>query len=208
MGHRGPFAMKPSYARDRERAVTGGGTTPAERDLIVVSIGKNALIRPIEARNREKEGGAIVAELTLFGGFELRLAGGEMVDLPGQKDRALLALLALRPGATQSREKLAGLLWSERGDAQARDSLKHALTRLRHCFAAGPPPIAADRRSVTLDPAALATDVGRFEQLLGDGTDDALEQAAMLYRGDLLDGIAVHDPSFEEWLSSERQRLR
>ncbi|MGH7126556.1 MAG: BTAD domain-containing putative transcriptional regulator, partial [Stellaceae bacterium] len=54
----------------------------------------------------------------------------------------------------------------------------------------------------------LATDVVRFEQLLGDGTDDALERATTLYRGDLLDGIAVHDPSFEEWLSNERQRLR
>src|SRR5262249_47987700 len=29
-----------------------------------------------------------------------------------------------------------------------------------------------------------------------------------LYRGDLLDGIGVHDPAFEEWLLIERQRLR
>ena len=50
----------------------------------------------------------MVAELTLFGGFELRLASGKVVDLPGQKDRALLAILALRPGTTHSREKLAG----------------------------------------------------------------------------------------------------
>ena len=64
-----------------------------------------------------------VAELTLLGGFELRLASGEVIDLPGQKDRALLAVLAICPGSTFSREKLAGLLWSDRGDAQARDSL-------------------------------------------------------------------------------------
>ena len=57
-----------------------------------------------------------IAELTLLGGFALRLAGGEAIDLPGQKDRALLAFLALHP-AGHTREKLAGLLWSDRGDA-------------------------------------------------------------------------------------------
>ena len=48
------------------------------------------------------------AELTLLGGFELRLASGQAADLPVQKDRALLAVLALPPGATHSREKLGG----------------------------------------------------------------------------------------------------
>ena len=43
-----------------------------------------------------------VAELTLLGGFELRLASGEVIDLPGQKDRALLAVLAICPGSTFS----------------------------------------------------------------------------------------------------------
>src|SRR6516225_9536198 len=75
-----------------------------------------------------------VVELTLFGGFQVRLAAGQVIDLPGQKDRALLAILALPAGTTRSRDKLASLLWSDRGDQQARDSLKHALTRLRQCL--------------------------------------------------------------------------
>jgi TolB-like protein/Tfp pilus assembly protein PilF len=149
-----------------------------------------------------------VAELTLFGGFELKLAGGQVVDLPGQKDRALLAILALPPGATHSRDKLASLLWSDRGDQQARDSLKHALTRLRQCLqAASPPPIVADRQSVRLDAAAVTIDVATFERLLSVGTPEGLEQAAALYRGDLLDGIGLRDPAFEDWLLVERQRL-
>src|SRR5262245_30711499 len=150
-----------------------------------------------------------VVKLTLFGGFELRLAGGQVVDLPGQKDRALLAVLALPPGATHARDKLAGLLWSDRGDQQARDSLKHALNKLRQCFqSAMPPPIVADRQSVRLDPAAVTIDVAAFERLLRDGTPEALEQATALYRGDLLDGIGIRDPAFEDWLLVERQRLR
>ena len=150
-----------------------------------------------------------VAELTLFGGFEGRLAGGQAIDLPGQKDRALLAILALPPGETHSRDKLASLLWSDRGDQQARDSLKHALTRLRQCLpSATATPVIADRRSVRLDPAAVATDVAAFQRLLRDGTPAALEKAAALYRGDLLDGIGIRDPVFEDWLLVERQRLR
>ncbi len=149
------------------------------------------------------------AEITLFGGFEVRLASGEVVDLPGQKDRALLAVLALPPGATYSRDKLASLLWSDRGDPQARDSLKHSLTRLRQGFeSAISQPIVADRNSVSLDSRAVTTDVAAFERLLRDGTPEALEQAATLYRGDLLDGIGIRDPAFEDWLLVERQRLR
>ncbi len=149
-----------------------------------------------------------VAELTLFGGFEVKLAG-QVIDLPGQKDRALLAVLALPPGATHSRDKLASLLWSDRGDQQARDSLKHALTRLRQSLrSADPPPIVADRQSVRLDAAAMSIDVATFERLLGERTPQALEQATALYRGDLLDGIGLRDPAFEDWLLVERQRLR
>ena len=47
-----------------------------------------------------------------------------------------------------------------------------------------------------------------FERLIGEGTPQALAQAITLYRGDLLDGLGVRDPAFEEWLLLERQRLR
>jgi TolB-like protein/DNA-binding SARP family transcriptional activator/Tfp pilus assembly protein PilF len=149
------------------------------------------------------------AELRLFGEFELRLASGEVVNLLGQKDRALLAILALPAGTTHSRDKLASLLWSDRGDQQARDSLKHALTKLRQCL---PPAsqalIVAGRLSARLDPAAVTIDVAEFERLVHEGAPQALERAIALYRGDLLDGIGIRDPAFEEWLLVERQRLR
>src|SRR5262249_2893230 len=42
-----------------------------------------------------------------------------------------------------------------------------------------------------------------------DGTPAALAQAASLYEGDLLAGLDVKDaPLFEEWLQSEREKLR
>jgi DNA-binding SARP family transcriptional activator len=150
-----------------------------------------------------------VAELTLFGSFGVRAPNEAAINLLGKKEQALLAFLALSPGTTHARDKLASLLWSDRGDPQARDSLKHALTSLRQCLqSADSPAIIADRRSVRLDPAAVSTDVAAFERLLSAGTPDSIEQAAALYRGDLLDGISVRDEAFEDWLLVERQRLR
>src|SRR5262245_28312446 len=204
------FFLRPAW----DRPVGAAGKQREEGDRAVESAGKSALIPPGRRVPRRPKSGAggvamAVAELTLFGGLEVRLASGELVDLPGQKDRALLAVLALPPGATHSREKLAGLLWSDRGDEQARDSLKHSLIRLRQCFpSATAPPIVADRQSVRLDPTAVTSDTAAFERLVSEGTADALERATALYRGDLLDGIGIRDPAFEDWLLVERQRLR
>jgi TolB-like protein len=145
--------------------------------------------------------------VTLLGGFEIR-ADGAVRDLPGQKDRALLAVLALAPGVAHTRDQLAGLLWSDRGDSHARDSLKHALARLRAALGPDGEPLVTDRQSVRLDPAALMVDIAAFDRLLAEGTPDATEGAIALYRGDLLEGIGIRDPVFEQWLRVERQRLR
>jgi predicted ATPase len=61
--------------------------------------------------------------------------------------------------------------------------------------------------NVALDPAVVEVDVARFEQLVADGRPEALEQIASLYRGDLLAGLALAERPFEEWLTSERERL-
>src|SRR5262245_37870973 len=147
-------------------------------------------------------------QLVLLGGFQARTAGRE-IDIPGRKERALLALLAIPPGEPRTRDKLAGLLWSDRGDSQARDSLKQAVFKLRKSLdGVQPSPLLADRESVRLERAAVAVDVVEFEKLIGDGTMESLSRAEALYRGDLLDGLDLRDPAFDEWLLMERQRLR
>ncbi|MEJ2123164.1 MAG: BTAD domain-containing putative transcriptional regulator [Alphaproteobacteria bacterium] len=150
-----------------------------------------------------------MVNLTLLGGFDIRRSDGGAIDVPGQKDRALLAILGIEPGQTFTRDKLASLLWSDHGEQQARDSLKHALTRLRRYFrAASPTTVITDRQSVRLDPAVVRSDVVTFEELVAKGSRQSLEQATSLYRGDLLEGTRIRDSAFEEWLLFERQRLR
>ncbi|HEX6120596.1 MAG TPA: BTAD domain-containing putative transcriptional regulator, partial [Dongiaceae bacterium] len=147
-------------------------------------------------------------EILLLGGFQLRM-GDQAIDLPGRRERALLAYLAMPAGESRSRDKLAGILWSERGDKQARDSLKQAMLRLRKAVdGMRPAALLSDREFVTLDPAAVSVDVAEFERLTGEGTPDSIGRAMSLYRGDLLDGLDLRDPSFEEWVLMERQRLR
>jgi adenylate cyclase len=69
--------------------------------------------------------------LTLFGKFSAAGADGAEIPLKSMKAKALLAYLALPPGKSRSREEIMALLWSERGEAQARASLRQVLTGLR-----------------------------------------------------------------------------
>jgi DNA-binding SARP family transcriptional activator len=147
-------------------------------------------------------------KLTLLGGFDAASSSGA-VALPTKKTRALLAYCALRPGEVHQREKLATLLWGDTIEANARNSLRQALFLLRAALKqAKSSAFRIDGDTVTADPQAIDVDVLRFEQLVAKRTPAALEQAAALYRGDLLDGFVVDEEPFEQWLMQERERLR
>ena len=72
--------------------------------------------------------------LTLLGGFTFRSTDGKELPLPTRKDRLLLAYLALSAGRPQARDRLAGLLWGDRAETQARDSLRQSLAAMRQAF--------------------------------------------------------------------------
>jgi DNA-binding SARP family transcriptional activator len=146
--------------------------------------------------------------LKLLGGFETRLATGAPVTLPTRKAQALLAYLAVRAGHTHARDKLAAFLWGDRGDVQARDSLRHTLVELRKILPERPPSLMGEGRTVTLAPAAIDVDVVHFETLVKATRTEDLARATELYQGDFLDGFVVREPAFEEWLVAERERLR
>ncbi len=147
-------------------------------------------------------------KLTLLGGFQAQLGADAPLALPTRKTQALLAYLALPLGQAHPRDKLATLLWGDMPDAQARGNLRHALSRIRKTLPAGARPgLILDGPTVALDPSVVDVDVAEFERLVADGQPAALEQIASLYRGDLLAGLALAERPFEEWLTSERERL-
>jgi DNA-binding SARP family transcriptional activator/TolB-like protein/Flp pilus assembly protein TadD len=144
--------------------------------------------------------------LRVLGGFALTAKDGGSLALPTKKDRLLLAFLALHPGLPQPREKLYGLLWADRGEEQARGSLRQSLASLRDAFQQkGIDALIVNRDSVTLNASELSVDALDFLNLATEPKH--FDQAVDLYRGPLL---ADHDaPSAEygQWLLPARQRL-
>lgn len=145
-------------------------------------------------------------DLSLLGGFRLRLASDSDVELRLKKARALLAYLAMHPGQPFLRDRLATLLWGDLSDDQARHNLRQALFALRRVLPPGS--LVTDAAAVALAPDVVGVDVIVYERLASETKPDALAEAARLYRGDFLDGFVIEEPTFEEWLQTERERLR
>ena len=66
----------------------------------------------------------------LLGPMWIQNAGGD-VRLVGRKTQALLAYLASRLDTNVPRETLVGLFWGDRGEDQARASLRQPLSSIR-----------------------------------------------------------------------------
>ena len=129
--------------------------------------------------------------------------------LTSTKSQALLFYLALT-GRPQSRLYLAGMLWPEKGDQEARLNLRQTLFLLRQSL---PGVIEATRDTIAFkETLSLETDVHEFEMevqagLAGELT--SLRSAVDRYGGDLLTGFYVEEaPEFSEWVLIERERLR
>ena len=142
--------------------------------------------------------------LALLGRFELTGPDGA-INLASGKLAGLLAYLACTAPRPQSREKLSTLLWGSHFDAQAKQNLRQGLARLRRVL--GPDALQSDGEAVWLNVAAVECDVSRFEALIREGSCNALSAAADLYRGPLVDDVAVREESWAEWLAAERERL-
>jgi DNA-binding SARP family transcriptional activator len=145
--------------------------------------------------------------LTLLGGFRAQHADQPLTL--SKKAQGLVAYLALTPGHSQTRARLAGLLWGDRGEEQARNSLRQTLFEIRRALGpAGERCLSVEHEQVALDGGNLAVDVLELERLAGADTLEGLEEAAARYGGELLAGLVVKDPAFELWLDGQRERLR
>ena len=148
-------------------------------------------------------------EIRLLGQFEIR-ANGAAVALPSRPAQSLLARLALTPGMAHRREKLAGELWPDAHEANARSNLRHALWRIRRALACDETRSARDiirtnnigvsmiaRADTHVDAISLAQAAQNIHL-----STDALAAVAGLYQGELLPGF------YDDWVSSDRIRLQ
>jgi DNA-binding SARP family transcriptional activator len=127
-------------------------------------------------------------QLSLLGRFELAGPDGP-IDLTNKKLAALLAFLACSAPGPHGRDKLMTLLWGSHFDAQARQNLRQALSRLRRVL--GEDTLIGSGETISLKPGAFGSDVAQFEALVANGSREALAAAVGLYRDYLLADIAI-----------------
>ena len=143
-------------------------------------------------------------DIRLLGGFALAGSDGELQAPKTRKAAFLLACLALLGGRPETRERLAAFLWSDRGDAQARGSLRQALAELRRICADA---LVANSQTVALSAGGFSCDATAFLAAAGADAPERLAAAAALYRGPLLEGLDAPDAGAADWLRVERERL-
>lgn len=140
-------------------------------------------------------------ELRLVGGLSVRVRGRTMT-FPTRHCELVLAVLALSPDFTSSRERLSTLIWGDRGEVQAKASLRQTLYHLRSAFGEDAASIiVADRRHVRV--RGITSDVEQLRHAI-DADPGAL---ADLPAGELLVGCGQIGEAFEEWLRMEERAL-
>jgi len=135
---------------------------------------------------------------------DLRLGGADGEVLRGRrKELVLLAYLARRSPRPVRREELIGLLWDERDEIHARQSLRQALLQLRRALGDG---VVVTRESVQLLDGVVELDVRVFEAEIREGRASA---AVERWDGEFLLGAEdVGGETYRNWIETERGTLR
>jgi DNA-binding SARP family transcriptional activator len=148
-------------------------------------------------------------ELRLLGRFDFQLEG-RPVELPSRAAQSLLSYLALTAGRAHRRERLAGLIWPDVVEANARRNLRQALWQIRSALRTAAPTgrapdvLLADDIHVAFDGrAAFSLDAARLDAPLnGPARLETLIDMVGVYEGELLPGF------YDDWVVPERERLQ
>jgi predicted ATPase/DNA-binding SARP family transcriptional activator len=149
-------------------------------------------------------------QVRLFGELEAEQAGVP-VPVHGAKQRALLALLALRPGQPVSADQLIDALWGDGQAAHPANALQAQIGQLRRTLGAAA--VITTDAGYALDVGPDDVDASRFEQLVAKGrrlfeegeialASTALGEALRLRRGEPLIEFA-----YSGFADAERARL-
>jgi len=111
---------------------------------------------------------------------------GQDLTPSGQKDRAVLALLAMSPEHRRRRLWLQDKLWSDRFEEQSRASLRRSLANIRKSFGLYRDVLDADKLIVSLRNAKITYET------LAPSVSEFLEE------------LDVRDPKFGTWLAETR----
>ena len=157
---------------------------------------------------------AAVIDYRLLGPIEVGL-NGHALDIGGQKQRALLAILLLSANEPVSRDALVDRLWGEHPPAGAQHTLEVYVSRLRKTLepAAGCQVVLTRPGAYVLRATGEHIDVRRFERLAGEGRRALAENAPDQAAADLREALALWrgaplaDVSYQQFAQAEIARL-
>ncbi len=140
----------------------------------------------------------------MLGRLDVRSLMGDPLLPRSRKTRGVLAVLAFEAPQPVLRQRLAELLWSRRGEEQARGSLRQALHELQDSLGEwGKGLITATRETVALNNAGVWIDARELPLLARDRPE-----ALNLLQAELLSDLDTLDGAFDAWLLEQRRRLR
>jgi predicted ATPase/DNA-binding SARP family transcriptional activator len=133
-------------------------------------------------------------DIRVLGPLEVVLEG-HLVAVPGRRERAVLALLAVEVGRPVDVTRFEVLLWGDDPPRTADKTLQTFVSRLRHVLGDVPDRLVRRERSYLLDLPTEATDLGRFRMLVrgaakassvgdAEAAVEALLTALALWRGE------------------------
>lgn len=140
----------------------------------------------------------LMIEVRLLGSVEL-VVDDEPRTVGSASQRAVLAALAMTPGAVVSVDRLVEVLWGDEPPASAATTLQVYVSRLRKVL--GPEHISTRSPGYAL--VDVTTDVQRFEELAAAGDLESLTEATTLWRGEPFGGLGDREP-----FRAETTRLR
>src|SRR5215218_1918344 len=142
--------------------------------------------------------------LRLLGPVEAHL-DGRTLPLGPPKQRAVLAMLAVRPGHTVSVDELAEGLWGEHPPASAPKMVQLYISHLRRAIEGDGAAIATHGRGYALELADDRVDAVRFERLVDEGKAD---EALALWHDDPLSDLRSEPFAPAEIRRLEKLRAR
>lgn len=143
----------------------------------------------------------------LLGQFEIQ-ADRRRVNIPSRAGQSLFAFLVLTAGTPHRREQLAGLLWPDVSDENARRNLRQELWRIRKAISqwqpSAPEYLLTEEITVAFNHQCdYWLDVAELEREMpaDAGTSELIHQVS-LYHGELLPGF------YDDWVVLERERIQ
>jgi DNA-binding SARP family transcriptional activator len=184
-------------------SVVGAGVQHSDDQIMVLASRNDET--SLGRRDPETSCLASCVTINLFGALTVHI-GTQQHPVLSRKLQAVIAYLCFRKDFSESRERLAGLLWSESDEDKARASLRQTIGDLRHLFGEmADTVVLSPKLRLGLNRTFVSTDIDAVMHAAEYGKAHPTLLAMEKPIDDLLLDIEDIDPEFRIWLIAKRR---